>query len=152
MSIETDAMSLVGWPEVLIRLRRYFEESGLQCSKYLIDHSGNTPSHLVSDTFSLDVQTASDDVYRDVTPLRAAHTVGVTIVTKVAPANDQFKALTTELGREEAQLRRVLPQANTAEIRTYYVGTSRTLSPSREYLIVRHTLRAVHDWYGEPLE
>lgn len=140
----------VGWAELLRRLRSLLEGTGLTCSKYIIDHSGNTPSHLVNDTFSLDIQTLNTGEYRDVTPMQAQHTIGIVVVWKVAPANDQFTALTTELDREETLLRSVLSQADTAEVRVVYQDTNRTLSPDRAYLVVRHTLTATHDWYGEP--
>jgi hypothetical protein len=144
--------SLVGFPELLRRLRFYLEQSGLTCSKYIIDHSGNTAAHLVNDTFSIDMQTANTGEYRDVTPARIEHTVGINIVWKMMPVNDQFEALAKELAAEEPLLRSVLVQATTAEVRVTYVSTARNLSPAREYLLVRHTFRVVHDWYGEPME
>ena len=150
--MSTTDYALVGFGELLIRIARTLEGSGLTCSKYIIDHSGNTASHLVNDTFSLDIQTANEDTYRDNTPLRIGHNVGVVVVWKNTPANDQLASLVSELGKEENLIRQVLLQSNTREIRAYYAATSRNLSPSREYLLIRHTFRVVHDWYGEPLE
>jgi hypothetical protein len=150
--VSTIDYSLVGFGEVLVRIRATLEQSGLTCSKYIIDHSGNTASHLVNETFSLDIQTANEDIYRDASPLRIGHAVGIVVVWKNLPANDQFAALVSELANEENLIRPVLLQTNTAEMRAYYVATARTLSPSREYLLTRITLRVVHDWYGEPLE
>ena len=71
--------AILGAPALLLRLRALLESSGLECSPYIIDASGNTPSHLTDSTFSLDLQSDNSGDYRNVIPLRMAHTAVVTL-------------------------------------------------------------------------
>ena len=144
-------LAYVGLPEVLLRLRTILEESGLRCSPYIIDHSGNTASHLVNETFSLAATQQNTGIYRDVTPLRVQHTVTATIVWKMKPS-DQFAEQIRVLAAVENLIRVVHLQSRTIEIRVTWQSTTPTLSPTREFLITPIAFAVEHDWYGEPLE
>ena len=142
--------ALVSLPELMRRLRSVLESTGLVCSPYVIDHSGNTPSHLINETFSLDLQSENTGENRDTTPIRMGHTLAVTMVYKLRPS-DQFESQMESLAREEDIMRTVGEQVDTGEIRVTYATTTRALSPAREHLISRLTFRIKHDWYGQPL-
>ena len=151
MSFDTTSYSLVGAPELLLRLRRYMEATGLLCSDYIIDHSGNEPSHLIDRTFSIDLQSDNSGIYRDEAPLRMRHTAVVTLIWTLAP-HDSFASQVAALRQEEELIRSVQLQATTAEVRIAWASTARALSPSREHLILRITFQVAHDWYGVPFD
>ncbi len=151
MSFDPSAYSLVSLPEMMTRLRTYLEASGLTCSRYIIDHTGNTASHLINDTFSLDVQTDNSGIYRDEAPIRFRHSATATIVWKMTPS-EQFDSQLAAMAREEDVIRSVGLQGTTAEMRIAFERTGRTLSPARDFLISRIAFRVEHDWYGAPLE
>lgn len=148
-AIESTDEALVGLGAVLIRIRDVIEKhTPARCSKYIIDHSGNTPSHLINDTFSLEFQSANTGAYRDETAIRARHAVTVTVLRKLRPA-DQFADQLAGVAREEQIMRALGDHAATAEVRVGYEGADRTLSPTREYLISQVKFNVEHDWWSQ---
>jgi len=136
---------------VMLLLRATLEGSGLECSPYIIDHTGNTPSHLIDSTFSLAYTTRNTGLYRDVTPMRMGHTVTVTTVGRLNTA-DAFSDMLAHAARSENLARSVHIQSRTGDIRVRLETIDPALSPTREFLITRIAFTVEHDWYGEPLE
>lgn len=151
MSWASTDTSLVGLRELYQRVVTVIEAQTVAvASSYVIDHSGNTPSHLVDDTFSVDLQTANTGKYREDTAIRMGHELAVVLVRKLAPG-DQASSYVEALQREEEIIRALMERVATVEIRVVYRSTSRALSPSREYLVSRLVCGVEHDWYSQPL-
>lgn len=136
---------------VLLLLRQTLEGSGLECSPYIIDHTGNTPGHLIEDTFSLAYSSRNAGTYRDVTPMRMVHTVTVTTVGRLN-GSDSFSDTVRLAAKSEDLVRAVHLQSRTGEVRVRVETIDPALSPTREFLITRIAFTVEHDWYGEPLE
>lgn len=143
--------ALVSLPALIQRIRDVIEaQTVARCSKYVIDHSGNTPSHLVDDTFSLDLQSENTGKYREDSAIRAGHSLTVTCLRKLRP-QDQFASQLDGLRREEEIMRALSERVATAEIRVVFRNTTRALSPTREYSITRLTFSIEHDWWDQPM-
>ena len=143
--------SLVGLRGLMLSLRRVIEEqTGLVCSSHIIDHTGNTAASMMNDTFSLELQTANAEQYREDVALRLRHALGVTLCWKLNPS-DAFESQQACLAVEEQVIRALSERIATAEVRVVFENTARTLSAHREYLLSRLTFRVEHDWYSQPL-
>ena len=150
-AIESTDDALVGLPALMALVKSVIEaQTTARCSKFVIDHSGNTPSHLIDETFSLDLQSENTDKYREDVAIRAGHSLVVTTIRKLRP-QDQFASQLDGLRREEEIMRALSERVATVEVRVVYRSTARALSPSREYLITRIAFGIEHDWWSQPM-
>lgn len=141
----------MAWELVLDRVRELVAQgAGLRPSPYLIDHTGNTPSHLIDSTFSLEDQIANDDAYRDLTEMRLAHTTTITFLKKLN-AHDQAADQNDALRTAQRIVRALNDSAGLGEIRVSFRGMAPSLTADRTFLATRLTFKLVHDWYAQPL-
>lgn len=143
-------LSHLAWEDALDRVSGIIESVGLRVSPYLIDHTGNTPSHLIDETFSLDLQTSNAETYRDVTEMRISHALTVTMLRKLAAPSqsaDQRAALVTA----QAIVRALNDAMATDELRVAFIRSSPSLTADRAFLVTRLEFRLTHDWYAQPL-
>lgn len=147
----TDAACL-GWSDVLDTCVRLVESgAGLVVSPYIIDHTGNTASHLIDSTFSVEFQTDNTGKYRGGDGDRMGHLLVLTHVKKLA-TKGQYDSQREAIRKSEDIVRVLGVQADTAELRVTFLDDSRSLTFDRAYLVSRLTFRLEHDWYAQPLD
>lgn len=147
----TDAACL-GWADVLDACVRLVESgAGLTASPYIIDHTGNTPSHLIDSTFSVEFQTDNTGKYRGGDADRMGHLLSITHVKKLA-TKGQYTSQAEAIRTSETITRVLGVQADTAELRVTFLDDVRSLTFDRAYLVSRLTFRLEHDWYAQPLD
>jgi hypothetical protein len=145
-----DAANL-SWEQVLDLVGETVAQgAGLRLSPYLVDHTGNTPSHLIDSTFSLEDQIANDDAYRDLTEMRLAHTLTITFLKKLN-AHDQAADQKDALRTAQRIVRALNDAVALGELRVSFRGAVPSLTADRTFLATRLTFRLVHDWYAQPL-
>lgn len=112
-------------------------------SPLLWDASG-TPQTLTDCTYTLQVQSANTQKYRDRVRERIGHEVTVGIMFEVS-MSDPFGTLTHVLDVEEQVMEAVLDQSKVPALFARYDATARTLLPTREWLLSEITFQVEGD-------
>lgn len=110
------------------------EKTVLRASPQIIDARVQPDSDL-NRKYSLDLQTKNTDKYRDRTIQRLGHAVKVSYLIRVNPLR-QAESYKESLVIEESVIDAALDQTAIPTARTLYRTTTRTLTLSREYLLV----------------
>ena len=95
----------------------------------------SVPSSRVDGMFSLELQSRNTGREAERVVLRVAHELTVRFVARVNPAKAP-SSYRDALEREERLIRALLVQSAIPSVRTSWTATRRTLTPSREQLVV----------------
>jgi len=97
----------------------------------------NTPNTRAENVFSVTLQTANTDKFRDRSggTMRIGHDLTVSILSRIKP-NDQQDAYLDAIDLEEKVIIAVIRQSALPRERTLYESTRRTLAPSGEYVMI----------------
>jgi len=85
--------------------------------------------------FSLDIQTANTNKYRDRDEVRVGHVLLVRFLKRLN-MTDAFRSQKEALDLEERLIQALLDQSANPSIRVLYQNTRRSLTPTREHLLV----------------
>lgn len=97
----------------------------------------NTPNTRTENTFSITLQTANTDKFRDRSggTMRIGHDLTVSLLCRIKP-NDQQDAYLDAIDLEERVIIAVMRQSALPRERTLYAQTRRTLTPAGEYVLI----------------
>lgn len=138
MSLTTISKALDAIEQVVI------QSTGMKLAPGIIT-TYSVPSTSVDGMFSIELQSSNTGRENDRVALRMSHDLTIRFVHRVNP-NRGSMSYKDALEREEKLIRGMMVQSSIPSIRTNYVKTSRTLTASREQLIVEVSFNLEHNF------
>lgn len=105
------------------------------------------PKTLIDLSFCVDIQSQDTNKYRVGSDelVRISHAVTVRFAKKLKPL-DQFESQLDSMDNEETIISKLIDRTNLPDFRVNWKSTRRTITNSREYLLVEILFDVEHDW------
>lgn len=120
--------------------------TGLKRSPALFS-ANDIPKSLVDNSYCMMIQSIDTNMYREggEDSARVAHTLTLSVLKQIRPMA-QFESLLAAGDIEERMMAVMLKRANLPYAVVKWVGTQRTPTPSREYMMLDVTFNLECDW------
>ena len=128
------------------KMRNVLETSGLKTSHALFSPT-MMPKTVADGCFCLDIQTKDTGKYRNggAEQARVVNTVLVKLAKKIKPL-DQFTSQMEYLASEETVMKVMMKRSNFPDALVNWTSTKRTLTNSKEYMVIEMSFDCEHDW------
>ena len=109
--------------------------------------ANDLPKTLADNSYCMSIQSADTNLYREggEESARVVHTLTLSVLKQIKPMA-QFQSLLDAGDIEERMMAAMLKRSNLPYAVVKWVGTQRTASPAREYLLIESIFTLECDW------